>query len=160
MTRSKQHSPRRLARRAVARFAPLLTLSLLFVLGMSLVAQAQTFTILHNFTGGSDGYYPTAGLTWKGSGNLFGGAGPDAVFRFSRAGTGGCRTEPIRTRASPSTAKETSTAPPERWQPVRLQRRWLRRGMGDYAVSNSVSAAFPRTPAFSSASSAKTCRRT
>ena len=55
---------------------------------MSLAAQAQTFTILHNFTGGSDGYYPTAGLTWKGSGNLFGGAGPDAVFRFSRAGTG------------------------------------------------------------------------
>lgn len=88
MTSTKQHSHRVLASRPLARFAQLLTLSLLFTLAMSPAAQAQTFTILHNFTGGSDGYYPTAGLTLKGSGNLYGGAGPDAVFRFSRAGTG------------------------------------------------------------------------
>lgn len=72
MTRSKQHSPRRLARRAVARFAPLLTLSLLFVLGMSLAAQAQTFTILHAFTGGQDGANPYAGVTLDSKGNLYG----------------------------------------------------------------------------------------
>ncbi len=51
-------------------------------------AQAQTFTVLHYFTGGDDGYYPTGGLTFHGSGNLYGGAGPVAMFRLKREGTG------------------------------------------------------------------------
>ncbi len=34
--------------------------------------QAQTFTVLHNFTGGIDGSYPMAGLTIDRNGNLYG----------------------------------------------------------------------------------------
>ena len=49
-------------------------------------AQAQSYTILHNFSGGLDGSYPTAGLTLLGTGNLFGGAGPNAVFRLRQTG--------------------------------------------------------------------------
>lgn len=64
---------------------------LVFALAGALMAQptqAQTFTILHNFTGGSDGFSPTAGLTLLGTGNLFGGAGPSATFRIRQAGQG------------------------------------------------------------------------
>jgi uncharacterized repeat protein (TIGR03803 family) len=35
-------------------------------------AQAQTYTVLYNFTGGQDGAYPEAGLTMDRSGNLYG----------------------------------------------------------------------------------------
>lgn len=35
-------------------------------------AQAQTFTVLHNFTGGADGSNPMAGLTEDAAGNLYG----------------------------------------------------------------------------------------
>jgi uncharacterized repeat protein (TIGR03803 family) len=49
-------------------------------------AQAQTYTILHNFSGGLDGSHPTAGLTLVGTGNLFGGADPSAVFRLRQTG--------------------------------------------------------------------------
>ena len=35
-------------------------------------AEAQTFTVLHNFTGGPDGGQPWAGLTLDGAGNLYG----------------------------------------------------------------------------------------
>ena len=45
-------------------------------------------TILHNFSGGFNGSYPTAGLTLLGTGNLFGGAGPNAVFRLRQTGLG------------------------------------------------------------------------
>jgi uncharacterized repeat protein (TIGR03803 family) len=34
--------------------------------------QAQTFAVLHNFTGGADGANPWAGLTWDRAGNLYG----------------------------------------------------------------------------------------
>lgn len=51
-------------------------------------AQAQTYTVLHTFTGVLDGSSPTAGLTLLGTGNLFGGAGPSAVFRLRPAGQG------------------------------------------------------------------------
>ena len=46
---------------------------------------AQTYTILHTFTGGADGYYPQAGPILNGSSNLFGGAG-NAVFRLKQTG--------------------------------------------------------------------------
>ena len=36
----------------------------------SRTAQAQTFTLLHAFAGGQDGYQPYAGLTLDGQGNL------------------------------------------------------------------------------------------
>ena len=34
--------------------------------------QAQTFTVLHAYTGGNDGGYPVGGLLVDGSGNLYG----------------------------------------------------------------------------------------
>jgi uncharacterized repeat protein (TIGR03803 family) len=51
-------------------------------------AQAQTYTILHNFTEGTDGYYPEAGLTLYGAGNLYGQAGRNSLFRLRQLGTG------------------------------------------------------------------------
>ncbi len=50
-------------------------------------SSAQTYTVLHNFTGGSDGSRPLGGLTLLGSGNIFGGSGDWTVFRLRRAGT-------------------------------------------------------------------------
>ena len=35
-------------------------------------ADAQTYAVLHNFTGGQDGAFPEAGLTMMGTGNLYG----------------------------------------------------------------------------------------
>src|ERR1700743_791909 len=43
----------------------------LFALMVSLPAKAQTFTLLHNFTG-ADGSSPTAGVTLDQGGNLYG----------------------------------------------------------------------------------------
>jgi uncharacterized repeat protein (TIGR03803 family) len=49
---------------------------LVFVLGLALIAlpgaQAQTFSVVHNFTGGSDGGGPLNGFTSDGAGNLYG----------------------------------------------------------------------------------------
>jgi uncharacterized repeat protein (TIGR03803 family) len=58
-------------------------------------AQAQTETVLHNFTGGSDGAYPNANLTSDGKGNYYGttpsggGYGVGTVFELSPNGSGG-----------------------------------------------------------------------
>ncbi len=79
----------------------------IFVTGILAVpaAQAQTFTVLHNFTGGSDGANPLDGLTIDRNGNLYGTAsaggnqaygctgsygttGCGAVFELARSGTG------------------------------------------------------------------------
>ena len=46
----------------------LVVMALAFVPG----ARAQTFTVLHNFTGGADGGNPLAGLTMDQAGNLYG----------------------------------------------------------------------------------------
>jgi hypothetical protein len=35
-------------------------------------AHAQTYTVLHTFTGGVDGATPYGGLTWDGGGNFYG----------------------------------------------------------------------------------------
>ena len=50
------------------------SLSILFALLVltSPLAQAQTFTVLHNFTGGQDGGQPLAGVTLDNAGNLYG----------------------------------------------------------------------------------------
>ncbi len=48
------------------------TAGLLMVALASVTARAQTFQILHNFTGGSDGDYPIAGLAIDSAGNLYG----------------------------------------------------------------------------------------
>src|SRR5271165_1063128 len=56
-------------------------------------AQAQTYTVLYDFTGGVDGGNPYAGLTADGAGkfygtSFYGGAGYGAVLELRRAGTG------------------------------------------------------------------------
>ena len=49
-------------------------MAVLLVLGAMTTqsAQAQTFTVLYNFTGGSDGGSPYAGLVRDAAGNLYG----------------------------------------------------------------------------------------
>jgi uncharacterized repeat protein (TIGR03803 family) len=51
-----------------------LVLALVWVLTMAAMqpAQAQIFTVLHDFTGGADGYQPVAGLTKDAAGNFYG----------------------------------------------------------------------------------------
>ena len=77
MTRSHQFS-------SFATVACLTTLALIAIFMMSTfaanTAQAQTFTVLHEFTGGLDGANPSAGLTLAPTGRLFGtssGSTPD-----------------------------------------------------------------------------------
>ncbi len=59
------------------------------------VSTAQTFTVLHNFTGGADGGLPYAGLVMDQAGNLYGtttigggtncgGDGCGVVFKMSQ----------------------------------------------------------------------------
>jgi len=49
---------------------PLLTLALIIV--GSTGSQAQTYTVVHNFTGGGDGAAPYATLTFDAGGSLYG----------------------------------------------------------------------------------------
>ena len=64
----------------------LLTAALLLSAAViSATLNAQTYTVLHNFTGGADGHNPQAGLTLNGTSNLFG-AGNDTVFRLRQSG--------------------------------------------------------------------------
>jgi len=57
-------------------------------------AQAQTYQVLYNFTGGQDGAYPEAGLTMDRAGNLYGtayqggGMNRGTVFKLARKGSG------------------------------------------------------------------------
>ena len=74
-----------------------LTVALLstLLLGATLPAHAQTETVLHNFTAGTDGSGPMYGLTSDGKGNFYGttayGArsGAGTVFELSPNGSGG-----------------------------------------------------------------------
>jgi hypothetical protein len=50
-------------------------------------AAAQTYTIIHNFTGGDDGSNPYAGVTLNAATNLYGAAGRRAVYRMRQMGT-------------------------------------------------------------------------
>jgi len=56
-------------------------------------AGAQSFQVIHDFTGGQDGGNPAAGLTMDAAGNLYGtawggGTGYGTVFRLGRRGSG------------------------------------------------------------------------
>jgi len=72
-------------------------LALTVAFGLSLIAiqslQAQTFTVLHSFTGGPDGAYPYAGLLRDTSGNLYsttaagGSSNQGTVFEVDASGT-------------------------------------------------------------------------
>jgi uncharacterized repeat protein (TIGR03803 family) len=68
------------------------TIVLAITAGLTQAAQAQTFTVLHNFTGGEDGAAPKAGVTMDGAGNLYGttytgGGGYGTVYRLKRSGS-------------------------------------------------------------------------
>src|SRR5579864_3849776 len=73
-----------------------LTFGLAFVLGLAQSTHAQTFTVLHTFTGLPDGGYPDAGLIRDAAGNLYGttynggsgcgGIGCGTVFKIDRSG--------------------------------------------------------------------------
>ena len=57
------------------------------------IAQAQTFQVIHNFTGGQDGANPFAGVTLDKAGNLYGttyngGDGYGTVYKLSHKGYG------------------------------------------------------------------------
>ena len=67
---------------------------LLFITLAAQPAQAQTFTVIYNFTGGSDGLEPQAGLTIDKAGNLYGTAivggrgGYGTVFKLAHINSG------------------------------------------------------------------------
>lgn len=72
---------------------PLSVLAASFLLLLSVTAQAQTYSVLHVFSGHGDGADPETALTLDRAGNLygtthFGGAGYGTVFKLSRAGSG------------------------------------------------------------------------
>ncbi len=64
------------------------------VAGLALFANAQTFTVLHNFTGGDDGGQPYGGVTLGpghslyGTGLSGGASGQGVVFKLTNAGSG------------------------------------------------------------------------
>jgi uncharacterized repeat protein (TIGR03803 family) len=74
--------------------SPMALVSLLVLtLVTTRAAQAQTYNILHSFSGGGDGGTPSAGLMMDKAGNLygtaqFGGAGNGTVFKLSHPGSG------------------------------------------------------------------------
>lgn len=85
--------------------AAMLALAIVSVLALILIftqpAQAQTFNVIYNFTGGPDGANPEAGVTIAGAGNLYGTAAnggnsggscaPDGcgtVYELKRSGSG------------------------------------------------------------------------
>jgi len=63
MTRSKQHRNSGFAR--LAEMA-----SILILIVAAVAVQAQTFQVLHNFTGGADGSNPLGRLSVDGGGHL------------------------------------------------------------------------------------------
>lgn len=52
------------------------------------LTQAQTFTVLHSFTGGADGGNPEFGLTMDRGGRLYGTAATGTVFEIKHSGSG------------------------------------------------------------------------
>ena len=77
-----------------------LALAIVFLLAAATpAATAQTFTVVHAFTGGGDGGDPMAGLTVDAAGNFYGttwsgGAGYGTVFKLWHVG-GGWRITPL-----------------------------------------------------------------
>ena len=57
-----------------------LTIAFMLTVVATQPAQAQTFNVLHTFTGGQDGAKPDAGLTMDTAGNLYGTAVTAANF--------------------------------------------------------------------------------
>ncbi len=79
----------------------MLALAILFALPGTIAqrAQAQTYSVIHSFTGGIDGAVPVGGLTMDAAGNLYGttcgtpcfgttGSSLGTIFRLTRRGSG------------------------------------------------------------------------
>jgi len=69
-----------------------LTIVLCLAVFVAKSAQAQTYTVIHTFTGGLDGTSPYAGLTMDRGGNLYGtaysgGIGQGTVFKLKHSGS-------------------------------------------------------------------------
>src|SRR5208282_1206071 len=79
---------------AVATVALAIAIPFALTVALTQSAQAQTLTVVHDFTGGQDGANPVAGLTMDRAGNLEGTAsqggagGNGVVFRLTRKGSG------------------------------------------------------------------------
>ena len=58
----------------------------------AITLQAQTYSVLHNFTGGQDGATPIAGVTFDQTGNLYGTTATGASFSGNCNFIGGCGT--------------------------------------------------------------------
>ena len=77
-----------------------LAIAIVFALAaLTQSAQAQTFTVLHTFTGGGDGGDPLTGLTMDSAGNFYGttwggGTGYGTVFKLWHV-AGGWRITPL-----------------------------------------------------------------
>src|SRR5271165_1116545 len=72
-------------RPATAALAIAIVLALTVVVAQS--AQAQTYQVIHNFSGGQDGERPLSTLTIDQAGNLYGSAG-NTVFKMANRGSG------------------------------------------------------------------------
>ena len=74
--------------------------TVLALMALTASAQAQTYTVLHNFTGGADGAFPYVSLSMDGAGNLYGvaslggltgacnGNGCGTVYKLTQKGSG------------------------------------------------------------------------
>lgn len=90
----KQHSQSSFSRIISRAAGAALTRTIVFALTMFLLqaAQAQTYSVIYNFTGGADGASPLAGLTMDAAGNFYGttaagAAGNGTVFRLRHTGS-------------------------------------------------------------------------
>ena len=98
MARSEQ-GPNKIGR--IGLWTTVVTLAVsVWLIAAATDAQAQTFSVIHSFTGGGDGSNPTIGVTLDGGGNLYGGTslggntseycGPTCgmIFKMAHAGSG------------------------------------------------------------------------
>jgi uncharacterized repeat protein (TIGR03803 family) len=67
---------------AASRGAVTLAVLSVLLLIAALPAQAQTETVLYNFTGGGDGGNPQSNLTFDGAGNLYGTTNGGGLFGY------------------------------------------------------------------------------
>ncbi len=91
MNISRQNrNPKKPARNTFHGLAIALAIALLLACGGVQTIEAQTFTVLHAFTGGTDGANPFAGVTFDRGGKLYGttSIGYGSVFKLVSSGSG------------------------------------------------------------------------